>query len=152
MTIQIGTIEKTGEISKKKTLSRTWFLTDEQWIQSCESKTNINPVEIKEKDEKVEIVQIVNLPYNEEQHNCKSCDEEFEYFFDEKREEWMCEDVVEIAGVYYHKRCSTDFLTNPSKYINGESNGHLTTNNDSLKRKSGELPDDLNPHKKLQID
>jgi len=109
----------------------------------CESKTHSTPVEVKEKEEEPvqQIIHISNLPSKEDQPNCKACDEQFEQFYDEKSEDWMSKDVVDIGGIYYHEKCSKDIL-------NTNGHNHISLNI-PLRRTSSEFSDNENPKKKL---
>jgi len=121
------------------------------------------PVEIKEQVEeeipKTNQIQVKNLPAREDQPNCKACNEIFDQFYDDKKDDWMCRDVVDYDGSYYHQKCAQDVINNltniPMTYVSNNFNnisqlGNHLLSSIPLKRSATEMIDDPNPLKKTR--
>ncbi|RIA98454.1 hypothetical protein C1645_749917 [Glomus cerebriforme] len=120
----------------KKAQSRSWFVSDEDWIHSRESDTkntatpaffdfdnigstknitgsvNIN-IQTNKRDELInESTVIVPLDPEKAGKPCPICQEKFQCFWNDTDEEWLFRNAVEVDGVIYHATCHADALKN----------------------------------------
>ncbi|CAG8669655.1 6757_t:CDS:10 [Rhizophagus irregularis] len=119
----------------KKAQSRSWFVSDEDWIHSRESDTknsatpaffdfdsgttknitggNNTNIQTNRRDELFnESTVIVPLDPEKASKPCPICQEKFQCFWNDTDEEWLFRNAVEVDGVIYHATCHADALKN----------------------------------------
>jgi len=94
----------------KKAISRSWYLTKEEWILDTDSfDTIVSPLlfgestDTSEENTQNKIQSIVAA--DERQSTCPICGEKFEQFFDSDQDEWMYRDAMCENGIIYHQPC-----------------------------------------------
>ncbi|KAF7723319.1 hypothetical protein EC973_002116 [Apophysomyces ossiformis] len=108
----------------KRGLSRSWFVTEEEWIsgaggevtsqqapaflndQQFQVHANDNPT--MEDTEKTEDRTVI-MP-NEDRKPCPICGERFIDFWNDEEEEWMYKNAVLVENTIYHATCHADAI------------------------------------------
>ncbi|CAG8784429.1 43389_t:CDS:2, partial [Gigaspora margarita] len=135
----------------KKAQSRSWFVSEEDWIHSREAeikstqspaffdfenanaaKGAVGASQPKKDDVVKESTVIVPLDPERAGRPCTICQEKFQVFWNDADEEWLFRNAIEVEGVIYHATCHADALKNQE---NAQSSGDATTSTVLGKRK-----------------
>ncbi|ORX80595.1 hypothetical protein K493DRAFT_97356, partial [Basidiobolus meristosporus CBS 931.73] len=106
----------------KKIQSRTWFVSEEDWVHSRENQAassqlpaffdqESNDSKQEEEDSALRDMTIV-VPNDHHGKPCPICKEKFVSFWSDTEEEWMYKNAVLVDQVVYHATCHADAQKN----------------------------------------
>ncbi|CAG8477860.1 19026_t:CDS:10, partial [Racocetra fulgida] len=143
----------------KKAQSRSWFVSEEDWIHSREAeikstqspaffdfenanaaKSTVGASQPKKDEVVKESTVIVPLDPERAGKPCTICQEKFQVFWNDADEEWLFRNAIEVDGVIYHATCHADALKNQE---NAQSGGDAASNTVLGKRKPDSLVKEL---------
>ncbi|RUP42933.1 hypothetical protein BC936DRAFT_137876 [Jimgerdemannia flammicorona] len=123
----------------KRGLSRSWFVTEEEWISGAggevtqqqapaffddsssgpvgsASAASIASKEANDKETQQLRESTVVAPMNDQGKPCPICGEQFLTIFSDAEDEWMLKNAVELEGVIYHATCHAEVIKNQESY------------------------------------
>ncbi|KAK9764749.1 mRNA 3' end processing factor [Basidiobolus ranarum] len=118
----------------KKIQSRTWFVSEEDWIHSRENQSsslqapaffdqeNSNSQPIKDDESELRELTIV-VPFDHNGKLCPICKEKFVSFWSDSEEEWMYRNAVLVEDVVYHATCHSDAQKSDMPSDEGSTDG-----------------------------
>ncbi|KAK9765411.1 mRNA 3' end processing factor [Basidiobolus ranarum] len=109
----------------KKIQSRTWFVSEEDWIHSRENQASSlqapaffdqesNNSQQETDDESALKEMTIVVPHDHHGKPCPVCKEKFVSFWSDSEEEWMYKNAVLFENVVYHATCHADAQKNDS--------------------------------------